>query len=394
VPEGSDFPLQNLPFGVFSAPGRPPRGGVAIGERVLDLPALGNALDGAADFDRPTLNEFLAAGPERWAAVRGRLVELLTDPRHRAVVAPALHELAAVRLHLPFTVGDFVDFYSSIDHAGNVGRIFRPDAEPLPRNWRHLPEGYHGRAGTVVVSGTPVVRPYGQRRDPTDTAPTYGPSTRLDFEAEVGFVVGVPTRLGQRVPVDALAEHVFGVVLLDDWSARDLQAWETVPLGPFLSKSFATSVSPWVVPLAALATARVPGPAQQPQPLPYLRGGADWGLDLTLQVELNGTVLSRPPFRRMYWSPAQQLAHLTANGASLRTGDLYGSGTVSGPERDQRGCLLELTWNGAEAVTLADGSRRTFLADGDTVRITATAPGAEGVRIGFGEVVGTVAPAG
>jgi fumarylacetoacetase len=300
---------------------------------------------------------------------------------------------AEATLHLPFEVADYVDFYSSQHHAENVGRIFRPDGDALTPNWRHLPIGYHGRAGTVVVSGTDVVRPSGQRKPPGADSPSYGPSGRLDIEAEVGFVVGVPSPQGASVPAKDFRQHVFGACLVNDWSARDLQAWEYVPLGPFLGKSFATSVSPWVVPLDALLDARLPGPVQEPAVLPYLQRQADWGLDLSLEVSWNGTVVSRPPFAGMYWTPDQQLAHLTVNGASLRTGDLYASGTVSGAEREQRGSFLELSWNGTEPVSLADGSTRTFLEDGDVVSVSAWAPGADGTRIGFGEVTGTVRPA-
>jgi fumarylacetoacetase len=301
--------------------------------------------------------------------------------------------LAEVALRMPFEVADYVDFYSSEHHAGNVGRIFRPDGEPLLPNWKRLPVGYHGRAGTVVVSGTPIVRPCGQRRPPGADEPVYGPSVRLDIEVEVGFVVGAGSDLGTRVATDAYPDHVFGVVLLNDWSARDIQAWEYQPLGPFLGKSFATSISPWVVPLDALAAARVPAPEQEPAPLPYLKESDRYGYDLRLAVDWNGTLVAEPPFARMYWTPAQQLAHLTVNGASLRTGDLYASGTVSGPEKRHRGCFLELTWSGAEPVTLADGSTRTFLEDGDTVTIAGTAPGPDGRVVGLGEVTGTVHPA-
>jgi fumarylacetoacetase len=297
-------------------------------------------------------------------------------------------------MHRPFEVADYVDFYSSRHHAENVGRIFRPDGEPLTANWRHLPIGYHGRAGTVQISGTPVVRPCGQRKAPDDDAPSFGESLRLDFEAEVGFVVGVPSASGTRVSLDAFPEHVFGVCLVNDWSARDLQAWEYVPLGPFLGKSFLTSVSPWVVPLAALEHARVPAPSRDVPLLPYLDDAREpWGLDISLEVRINGAVVSRPDFRDMYWTPAQQLAHLTSNGAGLRTGDLYASGTVSGPARDQAGCLLELSWNGADALVLPDGRVLAFLEDGDEVTITASAPGPGSGRIGFGEVTGRVLPA-
>jgi fumarylacetoacetase len=386
VPAGSDFGPTNLPYGVATLPGRPgPHVAVAIGTYVLDL---GGLL--GAEFTEPSLNPFLAAGPARWAAVRTELLGLVADERHRDRVTPHLVPLADAVLHLPFTVGDYVDFYSSRQHAENVGRIFRPDGEPLTPNWLHLPIGYHGRAGTVVVSGTPIRRPRGQRRGPD--GPVFGPSVRLDIEAEVGFVVGPGTTLGQPVNADEFRDRVFGVVLLNDWSARDIQAWEYQPLGPFLGKSFATSISPWVVPLSALAEAFVPAPVQDPPPLPYLRETTSSALDLALEVRWNGTVVSRPPFRDMYWTPGQQLAHLTVNGASLRPGDLFASGTVSGGAPDQRGSFLELSWNGSEPVTLADGSTRTFLEDGDTVTIRATAPAVDGGRLGFGEVTGRVEP--
>jgi fumarylacetoacetase len=299
---------------------------------------------------------------------------------------------ADVELLLPFSVADYVDFYASEHHARNIGAIFRPDVDdPLTPNWKHLPIGYHGRAGTVVVSGSPVPRPHGQRRTP-DGEVVFGPSVRLDIEAEVGFVVGVGSPRGTPVGLDAVDRHVFGVCLVNDWSARDIQAWEYVPLGPFLGKSFATSVSPWVVPLAALSHARTAPPPRDPRPLPYLddTGAPPWGLDLALEVRLNGHVVARPPFASMYWTPAQMLAHMTVNGASLRTGDLFASGTVSGPEPGQRGSLIELTTNATEPLALPDGGTRGFLEDGDEVVITATAPGPDGARIGFGEVRGRI----
>jgi fumarylacetoacetase len=323
----------------------------------------------------------MAQGPATWDTAREAVTELLTS----AVPAPELlHSLDDVTLHLPFEVADYVDFYCSLEHASNLGRMFRPDAEPLLPNWRHLPVGYHGRSGTVVVTGTDVSRPSGQRRG--EGTPAFGPTGRLDIEAELGFVVGVPTELGSRA--GAFADHVFGVVLVNDWSARDIQAWEYVPLGPFLGKSFATSVAAWVTPLAALAQARVPGRVQDPAPLDYLRRNEDWGLDLAVSVTLNGEEISRPPYREMYWTPDQMLAHMTVNGASLRTGDLFASGTVSGPDPGQRGSLIEITWNGTEPLKLADGSTRTFLADGDTVTLRATAG-----PITLGEVTGTIRPA-
>jgi fumarylacetoacetase len=331
----------------------------------------------------------MAQGPERWAWARAEIQSRL---RAGQVPAEAVHRLDSVTLHLPFEVADYVDFYASQEHASNVGRIFRPDAAPLMPNWKHLPVGYHGRAGTVVVSGTGIVRPCGQRKLPGDEAPSFGPSVRLDIEAELGFVVGAGSALGSPIAVDDFAAHVFGAFLLNDWSARDIQAWEYVPLGPHLGKSFATSVSPWVVPLAALEAARVPLPGQDPQPLPYLRESASWGLDIDLAVRWNGQEVSRPPYRTMYWSAAQMLAHMTVNGASARTGDIFGSGTISGPSRAQRGAFLELTWGGTEPVSV-NGEPRTFLLDGDEVVITASAPGADGGRIGFGEVSGRIRPA-
>jgi fumarylacetoacetase len=388
VPDGSPYGVDNLPYGVFSTPDIRPRVGVRVGDVVVDLSvALGMA--GADEaFAAPTLNPFMAQGPARWAEVRSRFVALLAGD----VPDAAVHPVDGVALHLPFAVGDYVDFYASEHHASNLGRLFRPGSPPLMPNWRHMPVGYHGRAGTVVVSGTDIVRPCGQRKAADADAPSFGPSARLDIEAELGFVVGVPSQLGRAVPVDAFAGHVFGAVLLNDWSARDIQAWEYVPLGPHLGKSFATSISPWVVPLAALEAARVPLPGQDPQPLPYLQESTSWGLDIDVAVEWNGQLVSRPPYRTMYWSPAQMLAHMTANGASVRTGDLYASGTISGPEPDQRGAFIELSWGGRDPVTV-HGQARTFLLDGDEVVLTASAPGAAGGRVGFGEVRGRILPA-
>ncbi|MFD0900653.1 fumarylacetoacetase [Actinomadura sediminis] len=384
IPDGSPFGLANLPYGVFSAPGTTPRVGVRVADSVVDLAAVLH--DDV--FAHPTLNPFMAQGHERWVEVRERILDAVDGD----LPSGAVHPVADVALHMPFDVGDYVDFYASEHHASNLGRLFRPDSEPLMPNWKHLPVGYHGRAGTVVPSGTPIVRPCGQRKAPDDDAPGFGPSRRLDIEAEVGFVVGTGSALGTTVPVDEFSERVFGAVLVNDWSARDIQAWEYVPLGPFLGKSFATSVSPWVVPLLALEAARVATPPQDPEPLPYLREKSPWGLDLELAVEWNGQVVSRPPYREMYWSPAQMLAHMTVNGAATRTGDLFASGTVSGPEKDQRGAFIELTWGGREPMEVA-GEPRTFLMDGDEIVLSATAPAADGGRLGFGEVRNRVHPA-
>jgi fumarylacetoacetase len=382
IPDDSLFGLANLPYCVFSPPGAAPRVGVRVADSVVDLTVVDDV------FAAPALNPFMAQGRARWVEVRERILDLVTGD----VDDDAVHPVDTVTLRLPFEVADYVDFYASEHHASNLGRLFRPDSEPLMPNWKHLPVGYHGRAGTVVPSGTDIVRPSGQRKAPSDAAPTFGASRRLDIEAEVGFVVGTGSRLGTPVGADDFDERVFGVVLVNDWSARDIQAWEYVPLGPFLGKSFATSISPWVVPLLALESARVATPPQDPEPLPYLREKNPWGLDLDLTVSWNGQVVSRPPYREMYWSPAQMLAHLTVNGASSRTGDLFASGTVSGPAKDQRGAFIELTWGGKEPIEV-NGAPRTFLEDGDEVSISATAPGPSGARIGFGEVTGRVLPA-
>jgi fumarylacetoacetase len=355
-------------FGVFCRPGEAPRVGFRAGDDVLDLSALGD------EFSRPSLNAFMATGPLAWERALARV----EAGDGRAV------PLAEVELKRPFEVADYVDFYSSLEHATNMGRMFRPDADPLLPNWRRLPVGYHGRAGTVVVSGTPVRRPRGQSKPPDANGPAFGPSKRLDIELELGFVVGVPSRLGEPVHGERFDEHVFGVVLLNDWSARDIQAWEYQPLGPFLGKSFATSISAWVTPLSLLREARVPRLPQDPEPLPYLRIDGDWSLDVDLEVELNGSVLSRTNARGLYWSMPQQLAHATVNGASVRTGDLMASGTISGPARGSEGSLIELTRNGAEPLELP-GGERTFLEDGDEVVLRGRAGDVE-----LGEVRGRI----
>jgi fumarylacetoacetase len=360
-------------FGVFTTDGGTrTRVGWRDGDVVVDLAQLGDV------YGATSLDPLLALGKDGWGD---------------AIAAARSHDGPRVPLRdvtpiLPFTVADYVDFYSSLEHATNLGRLFRPDAEPLLPNWRWLPVGYHGRAGTVVVSGTDVRRPQGQRKAPGAAAPSYGPSGRLDIELELGFVVGVPSALGEPVPPDRFADHVFGVVLVNDWSARDIQAWEYVPLGPFLGKSFQTSISAWVTPLALLESQRVEAPAQDPPPLPYLAGGRDWGLDLDLEVELNGAVVSRTNARELYWTMPQQLAHATANGASIRTGDLMATGTISGGTRGSEGSLIELARNGTEPLRLPDGRERSFLEDGDEVVLRARAGALE-----LGEVRGAVRPA-
>ncbi|MGN9761783.1 fumarylacetoacetase [Streptomyces sp. SD31] len=398
LPEGDPFGTHNLPYGVFSLPGSDSahRVGVRLGDHVLDAGKAAYALGSpyAPLLAQDSLNPLLAAGHTTWSDVRRALTAWVTVPAHQEAIADLLHPLSSVTLHLPFEVADYVDFYASENHARNVGQIFRPDAaDSLTPNWKHLPIGYHGRSGTVVVSGTDVVRPSGQRKAAADPAPVFGPSVRLDIEAEVGFVVGVPSQMGKPVALGDFREHVFGLCLLNDWSARDLQAWEYVPLGPFLGKSFATSVSAWITPLDALDEARVAPPERTHPLLPYLDDSGSetepGGYDLRISVSINGHVVSEPPFSTMYWTAAQQLAHMTVNGASLRTGDLYGSGTVSGPTERERGSLLELTWNGRDALELPDG-KRTFLEDGDVVTLSAWAPGPGGARVGLGEVTGRV----
>ncbi len=392
-----DFPPAALPYGVFSHDSGPRTLGVGVGREIVDLTDL--ASRGEVSSVDPTLLQggsldgLLAAGAGTWNALREELVARATGPGFGSKP----FDQDEVAMHLAWTVADYVDFYSSRHHAENVGRIFRPDRAPLLPNWLHLPVAYHGRSGTVVVDGTPIRRPHGQRRTPSGIK--FGPSTRLDIELELGFVCGGPSRLGEPVPISEAGGHLFGVVLLNDWSARDIQAWEYVPLGPFLGKSFATSVSAWVMPIAALDGARVDGPPQtDPVPLPYLRTDDPWGLSLDLEVWMTpagaqeaSRIAAVNTGRALYWNAAQQLAHMTVNGATIRPGDLFGSGTVSGPTRTERGSLLELTWSGAEPIDV-DGSSRTFLEDGDRITLTGSAPGPQ-APIPLGPVSGVIQPA-
>jgi len=378
----SRFGRQELPYGVFTVPGRTdePRVGVAVDDDILDLYAIFRD----PVFGQPSLNAFMAQGREAWTSARARIRTALEQG-----VSEYLVPIDQAVLHLPFEVADFADFNSSKQHATNTGRILRPGQEPIRQNWWHLPLGYHGRAGTVVVSGTPVVRPHGQYLE--GDAVVFGPTTCLDVEAELGFVVGRGSALGEPIPTADFADHVFGVVLVLDWSARDVQAFETVPLGPFLGKSFATTISAWAYPLEALESARVPAPAQTPHVPDYLQVEGSWGFDVRLELSLNGSVISRPRFDSMYWTPPQQLAHLTVNGARVRTGDLYASGTVS--DADEFGSLLELTFDGTRPLTLPDGTMRGYLEDGDEVTLTAIANGTDGIRLRLGDVSGVVLPA-
>lgn len=415
VPDGSDFPLENLPYGVFAPPGGAPRAGVAIGTQILDLGRLARAglLDGTlhdpvGTFTTGSLNGFLALGRPVWRSVRERLQALLRDEnseiRDRAGFAgDVLVAQEDARMQLPVAIGDYADFYSSIEHATNVGKLFRPGADPLLPNYRWMPIGYHGRSSTVVVDGSEIVRPQGQRKRPDEDVPTFGPSRQLDFELEIGFITGPPNDDGAPIPTSRAADHIFGLVLLNDWSARDIQAWEYQPLGPFLSKSFATSISPWVVTLDALAPYRAKNRTQEPPPLPHLRVDEHWALDIDLDVALQTLLMRRSGlqplgissvnFAAMYWNMPQQLAHLTGNGARIRPGDLYGSGTVSGPEPGTYGSLLELTRRGTQPLAIPGGETRGFLEDGDSVIMRGAAFHPGRPRIGFGEVRGTVAPA-
>jgi len=398
IPSGSPFPLRNLPLGVARRADGTVGAFVAIGDQALDLAeAVGTgfledspAELGLLDAGR-TLNGFAAAGRAAHTALRRRLTELFTDDRYAAQLSPSLIPLDELTMLLPVAVGDYVDFYSSLHHATNLGRLFRPDGEPLLPNWRHLPVGYHGRSGTVVADGTDITRPSGLRL--VDGEPVFGPTNALDIELEVGFIVGAPSELGHPIATAGADAHLFGLCLVNDWSARDIQAYEYQPLGPFLGKSFATSMSPWIVTLDALEPFRVDPPAQEPPVADYLRTTGPTSFDLHLEVELNGTVISAVGFADTYWSAAQQLAHMTVNGASVRAGDLFASGTVSGPEPGTEGSLIELTWRGERPIQLADGTSRTFLEDGDQVTLRGWAGADPTNRIGLGSVTGTIAPA-
>ncbi len=404
------FPIQNLPYGVFRPRvGGVPRVGVAIGDFVLDLSVLEEQglfehaeIRRQRPFSQPALNRFMAMGRPVWQAARGTVSRLLrrdtaTLRDDAALREHALLPMHAVELLLPADVGDYTDFYSSREHATNVGTMFRGKENALQPNWLHLPVGYHGRASSVVVSPHPVRRPCGQTR-PGDGPPGYGASRLLDFELEMGFFVGPGNALGTPIPIAEAPDHLFGLVLVNDWSARDIQGWEYVPLGPFLGKSFATTVSPWVVPMEALAPFRCAGPVQDPEPLPYLRAPGDCAYDVHLEVGLQTPqmdaphVICRSNYRYLYWSACQQLAHHTSNGCNARPGDLMASGTISGPTEDSYGSLLELTWRGSKKIELPSGQTRTFLQDGDRLVMTGWAQG-EGYRVGFGEAGGTVTPA-
>jgi fumarylacetoacetase len=407
VARDSPFPLQNLPYGIFRTRAEPRwRAGVAIGQFVLDLAALeaaGLLSPGPGRvFDRPALNAFITLGRAVWHQTRERVAELLSSEQralrdNRVLRERALVPLAAAELALPIEVAGYTDFYSSKEHASNVGAMFRDPKNALLPNWLHLPVAYNGRASSVVVSGTPIRRPMGQTKAPDAERPVFGPSRKLDFELEMAFIVGQGNALGEPIPAEEAEAHIFGLVLLNDWSARDIQQWEYVPLGPFNSKSFATSISPWVVTLDALEPFRVSGPAQDPVPLPYLAQSGAHAFDIHLEVTLAAgaaapTTICRTNARHLYWSMAQQLAHHTVSGCNTRVGDLMASGTISGAAPEARGSLLELAWNGRKPIDVGAGATRSFLEDGDEVVMTGWCEAA-GYRVGFGEVLGKVLPA-
>lgn len=410
VEENSDFPIHNLPYGIFSTPDNPRhRIGVAIGDQILDLGVIkplfsGPVLSKHQDvFDQPTLNAFMGLGHEAWKEARTVLQKLLSANettlqedvglRSRAFVHQSLAEM-----HLPAEIGDYTDFYSSRDHATNVGIMFRGKENALMPNWLHLPVGYHGRASSVVVSGTPLRRPMGQIRPDETKPPVYGSCKLLDIELEMAFFVGPGNKLGEPIPIHKAHEHIFGMVLMNDWSARDIQKWEYVPLGPFLGKSFGTTISPWVVPMEALMPFAQPNSVQDPKPLPYLCHDDPYTFDINLFVSVKGETMKEPStisksnFKYMYWTMKQQLAHHTVSGCNVRPGDLLASGTISGPDAESFGSMLELSWKGTKTIDLGDGQTRKFLQDGDEVIMTGYCQG-KGYRVGFGQCRGKVLPA-
>ncbi|MEP6937692.1 MAG: fumarylacetoacetase [Chthoniobacterales bacterium] len=409
VASDSHFPLENLPWGIFNPTGGPARAGVAIGDQVLDVSLLAEAGHFRAPefpdpriFAEPALNAFLALGRPAWRKAREIIQHLLAaetptlrdDARLRG---RAFHAQKDVAMQLPVRIGNYTDFYSSFHHAQNVGTMLRGAENALMPNWKWLPVAYHGRASSIVVSGTPVRRPSGQIKPPDATAPIFGPTRSLDYELEMAFLVGPGNSLGEPIPIARAEEHIFGMVLMNDWSARDVQAWEYQPLGPFLAKNFCTSISPWIVTLDALAPFRKPLPAQDPPPLPYLRAANDFTYDIRLEARLSTSsstapnVISRTNFQHLYWSVSQQLAHHTVGGCNLQPGDVLASGTISGPTEESRGCMLELTWRGANPLSLPGEETRKWLENGDTLAITGWCEG-DGYRVGFGEVSGRIQP--
>ncbi len=408
VPKNSDFTIYNLPFGVFETKRISARAGIAIGDKIVDLSVLHD--EGFFSditqlpndiFLRNSLNEFIALGKSVTRKVRERVQVLLLedkeDLKEHQCRGKAMISRKEATMLLPVKIGDYTDFYSSIEHATNVGTMFRdPDNALLP-NWKHLPVGYHGRASSIVPSGIPITRPKGQFKDPDMENPSFGPSRRLDFELELAFITGKPTKMGESINTEDVEEYIFGFVLFNDWSARDIQAWEYVPLGPFLGKNFASSISPWIVTLEALEFARMAGPKQDPEVLPYLRCEKDFAFDINLEVyiqpeEKEATKVCTSNYKHMYWNIAQQLAHHTVNGCNINVGDMYASGTISGPTADSYGSMLELAWKGTKPIQISGGEERKFIEDGDTVIMKGYSE-KDGIRVGFGEVSAKVLPA-
>ncbi|MGL4596425.1 MAG: fumarylacetoacetase [Bacteroidia bacterium] len=409
IPANSDFTIQNLPFGIFKTAQTSPRVGVAIGEHIFDLAAAaelnyfnGIALD-ASVFKSSTLNDFIALGRPIWRAVRDRIAELLDDKNatlqnNAEACKRCLILQNDAEMLLPIRIGDYTDFYSSIDHATNMGKMLRDPANALLPNWKHIPVGYHGRASSVVVSGNQFLRPKGQQKPADAEVPVFGPTKLLDFELETAFVIGKSTSLGETVSTADAEAHIFGMVLFNDWSARDVQGWEYIPLGPFLAKNFCSVVSPWIVTIDALAPFRVAGYTQEPKVLPYLEYSGNCNIDIHLEVAIRPdaaaveTVVCRSNYKYMYWTMEQQLAHHTCNGCNINVGDLMASGTISGPDEGSFGSMMEITWRGTKPVSMSDGSERKFINDGDTVIVRGYAE-KNGVRVGFGECASKVLPA-
>lgn len=396
------FPLNNLPYGVFSTSGTDPRCGVAIGNMILDMAAAEDAglidIDEDGAFDLPFWNDVMELGPEVWANLRARLIELLSEgATDQKLIEPHLVKLDDAQLHMPLLVSEYTDFYAGRQHAANMGAILRGSPD-LPANWLHIPIGYNGRASSVVVSGTDLHRPNGQTKAPDADMPSFGPSKRLDIELEMGAIVGTPSKLGQPITVDEADEMIFGYVLLNDWSARDIQGWEYQPLGPFQGKAFGTSISPWIVTSAALDPFRAPTPPREKELLPYLNGTMDGLYNIELEVLMQpegadrATALTKTNYNRMYYSAAEQLCHHAIGGCAMNAGDLLGSGTISGPDKSEYGSLMEVSWAGREPFTLDTGETRTFIEDGDTLTLRGAAIG-DGFQIGFGDCTGKILPA-
>ncbi|MEM9866925.1 MAG: fumarylacetoacetase [Bacteroidota bacterium] len=401
IPENSDFSIHNIPFGIFSTQDRSPRAGVAVGDQILDLAAVAE-LDvfdfNTAVFEKDVLNDFISLGKEITSKVRKEIQYWLKDDSSVLAGKPELFvKQSEAQMHMPVYVGDYTDFYSSIEHATNVGTMFRDPANALLPNWKHIPVGYHGRASSILVSGEPVIRPKGQTLPKDASSPVFGPSQRLDFELEMGFICGKNTKMGEAVSTNEAEEYIFGLVLFNDWSARDIQKWEYVPLGPFLAKNFASSISPWIVTLEALEPFRVSGPTQEPKVLPYLEYDGAKNYDIHLEVGIcpensEETVICHSNFKYMYWNMAQQLAHHTVNGCNIHVGDMMASGTISGKSETSYGSMLELAWMGTKPLRMKDGSERKFINDGDTVIMRGYAQ-KDDIRVGFGEVSSKVLPA-